>query len=653
MTVSRVIQAFCTVSLASVTAIAQDSSNHFYQAIRNNDLAVLRVLLKTADVNTKDKRGSTPLMYAAAIGSIDAMNMLVSAGAEVNEKNALDATALHWCAGDLAKVRLLVSKGADVNARSKPGRTPLIIAAAHDGASEIVRVLLNKGADISARDSAMVNALAAAADANDTATVRLLIEIGATVSTKDPSTGMALMSAAGHGNVEVVRLLLAKGADVNAVSPPEVSAAVKKGPVALGLFTPLLLASVYGGPETVQVLLDAGAKVNVQDVRGMTPLMLAVSSDRPDPRVVRLLLNKGADPSTKSKDGETVYDWAKKFANPKVLRELGMPATAAVAPTLLPAVDRKPADPREAVQKSLALLQRTGGSFFNEGGCAGCHAQNLTGMAAAAAMAHGIRVDEAAVSEQLKAANLQWASFEQTLLQRLDPPGGAEMLAYSILQMAAANAPADRTIDAMIYNLAGMQRQDGRWHMGGVARPPMEDGDFGRTALSLRSLQHYTPLGRKAEFDQRIARAAAWLSTATPRTTEDRIMQLLGVKWANGTVKASRVDELRALQRPDGGWAQTPELASDAYATGQALYALHEVGLSVTDASYRHGVEYLLRTQLDDGSWLVASRAPRIQPYFQSGFPHDHNQWISSAATAWASMALSCAVPEKSLSAAR
>lgn len=293
----------------------------------------------------------------------------------------------------------------------------------------------------------------------------------------------------------------------------------------------------------------------------MTPLMLAVSSDRPDPRVIRLLLDKGADANAKSNDGETVYSWARKFANPQVLRALGAPAAAKAVPTLLPAVDRKPPDPKQAVEKGLALLQRTGGTFFYEGGCAACHAQNLTGMAAAAAMAHGIRVDESAVSEQLKAANLQWASFEQPLLQRLDPPGGAEMLAYSILQMAAAHAPADRTIDAMIHNLAGMQRQDGRWHTGGVARPPMEDGDFSRTALSLRSLQHYTPLGRKAEFDQRIARAAVWLSAATPRTTEDRIMQLLGIKWANGTVKASRVNELKALQRPDCGWAQTPDLA--------------------------------------------------------------------------------------------
>jgi len=52
-------------------------------------------------------------------------------------------------------------------------------------------------------------------------------------------------------------------------------------------------------------------------------------------------------------------------------------------------------------------------------------------------------------------------------------------------------------------------------------------------------------------------------------------------------------------------------------------------------------VRYLLTTQLDDGSWHVRSRAPKFQPYFESGFPHGQDQWISSAATAWASMALS------------
>ena len=122
-------------------------------------------------------------------------------------------------------------------------------------------------------------------------------------------------------------------------------------------------------------------------------------------------------------------------------------------------------------------------------------------------------------------------------------------------------------------------------------------------------------------------------------------MQLLGLKWANADrgFLDSRLKQLNALQHPDGGWAQTPYLGSDAYATATTLYALHELGTPASDSAYRRGVEYLLRTQLADGSWHVASRAPKFQPYFQSGFPHDHDQWISSAATAWGAIALSYA----------
>ena len=113
-----------------------------------------------------------------------------------------------------------------------------------------------------------------------------------------------------------------------------------------------------------------------------------------------------------------------------------------------------------------------------------------------------------------------------------------------------------------------------------------------------------------------------------------------------------QIKQLLSLQRQDGGWAQTPGLASDAYGTATTLYTLHELGTPASDAAYRRGIAYLLKTQLADGSWHVPSRAPKFQPYFQSGFPHDHDQWISAAATAWATMALSYAASDKQLTAA-
>jgi hypothetical protein len=189
----------------------------------------------------------------------------------------------------------------------------------------------------------------------------------------------------------------------------------------------------------------------------------------------------------------------------------------------------------------------------------------------------------------------------------------------------------------------GKQRAEGNWHGAGASRPPMVDGDLSRTALSIRTLTVYGMPGRKAEIDGCIERAGRWLAAQTPVSTEDRAMQLLGLKWANwsAAVRQSRTRELIAQQRADGGWAQTPYLGSDAYATGQALYTLHELGVPSTDATFRLGTQYLLKTQKEDGSWHVASRAMKIQPYFESGFPHGHDQWISMAATAWAAMALS------------
>ena len=104
-----------------------------------------------------------------------------------------------------------------------------------------------------------------------------------------------------------------------------------------------------------------------------------------------------------------------------------------------------------------------------------------------------------------------------------------------------------------------------------------------------------------------------------------------------------------AEQRADGGWSQLPTLASDAYATGQALVALHTAGqVTSSDALYQRGVSFLMRTQHTDGSWLVRSRAVPFQPYKESGFPHGKDQWISAAGTSWATMALSLTAPKSS-----
>ena len=120
-------------------------------------------------------------------------------------------------------------------------------------------------------------------------------------------------------------------------------------------------------------------------------------------------------------------------------------------------------------------------------------------------------------------------------------------------------------------------------------------------------------------------------------------MLLLGLKWTGADkAKISRfTTALLNQQRPNGGWGTNPNLPADAYATGQALYALHEAGaINTKDPAYQRGLAFLQKTQQADGSWYVASRSPKFQPYFQSGFPHNHDQWISSMATSWAVRAM-------------
>jgi squalene cyclase len=120
------------------------------------------------------------------------------------------------------------------------------------------------------------------------------------------------------------------------------------------------------------------------------------------------------------------------------------------------------------------------------------------------------------------------------------------------------------------------------------------------------------------------------------------------LRWAGSDAKliARAAAAVVGAQRSDGGWAPLTDLPSDAYATGQALYALANGGaVPAADLAFQRGIRFLLSTQRADGSWHVVSRAVKFQPYFESGFPYGHEQWISAMATGWSSAALASALP--------
>ncbi len=628
----------------TVTVHAQNTVDDLLPLIRNNDLAALKSRLTSgADVNAADSRGTTLLIHAAATGSPEAVKLLLDSGAGAKARNQLEETALMLGAGDIRKVRLLVEKGADVNAQSKLGRTPLMVASACDGCSAAVKFLLEKGADPKAKDKKSITALNAAADANDLESVKLLTAKGAEPDHHDDAGNTPLQSAARNCNLSAVKLFLSKGADVNAATTD--SADVKFGKVQLIKLTPLMLASSYCSPDLVKTLLDAKAHINDRDIRQMTPLIFAVSSGTQNPAVVKLLLTAGAAVNAKTNAGETALDWAKKFNYPEVIAALTAAGAQEGVPYTPPA--RKFATNRTvavAVERGAALLQHSATEFFTQSGCIGCHHQPAAALAASAARKAGIHVDEAASGSFVKMIEGGSKFFQQQMLERGDVGGLIDGPNWQLMSFAAERYAPTPLTDILVSYIANFQHQDGSWWSGGVARAPLEEGAILRTAMAVHVIHTFSTPAMKSDIDRRIALARAYLTAAKPASNDDMAMQLAGLHWAGGDSEKIRAlaKTLIATQRSDGGWAQNPHLATDPYATGETLYALHEAGvLMPSDPVYQKGVKYLLATQCEDGSWYVRSRAPKFQPYFQSGFPYDHDQWISSTATSWAVRALS------------
>lgn len=297
---------------------------------------------------------------------------------------------------------------------------------------------------------------------------------------------------------------------------------------------------------------------------------------------------------------------------------------------------------RMAINKSLTLLESIRVPFIEKTGCVSCHHNSMPALAAGLARARGFKLNEQTAREESEQILGVWNVGREKLLQGDSFGGGQAAASYILVGLAANGQPPNKTTDAIVHYLLGRQSADGRWPVA-INRPPSGSSDIAVTALSLRAVQLYAPKGLRPEVHLRVERARAWLAQAAPRHNEDRAFQLLGLAWTNADKRALQkmVRGLLAEQHKDGGWGQHSTLESDAYATGQTLVALHQAGgLPVTHRAYQRGVNYLLADQAADGSWAVLTRSFPFQRQFESGFPYGHNQWISVAASSWATMAL-------------
>lgn len=567
---------------------------------------------------------ATPLMKEVLYGNAQGVRTLLEKRADPNARNGAGATALMWAVEDAEKTRLLLDHGADVNARSDDGRTALIIAAGQIGSAPVVRLLLDHGANPSDKVPAGgLTPLAEAARAGAGSALSLLVERGADVK----SAGVAALASALRSDCGLCLETLLPLMDSKAVSNAMVSAQSLPAQDA----------------KKIRLLLDHGADVNTKDGTGRSMLMWAAYSDYVPAETVKTLIDRGADVNARSLQNETALSFAAQRGRTESVRLL-LDAKAVPGPAPTP-LSKKPAPAgsiRQAVQRSIPLLQRADVAFLEKSGCVSCHNNSLTAMSIAAFRRTGFSFDERTAQSQLKAIGNYIESWRERLLQGIGIPGGPDTVSYILMGMAAENYPADEATDAMARYLKMRQSSNGRWPIG-TQRPPIESSDIELTAVSMRALQVYAPKPQRVEYAKAVQLAAIWLSTAQPRTGEDRAYQLLGLSWSHAKRETIQKygRELLTQQHSDGGWSQLPTLESDAYATGQALVALKEAGVvTTTDPAYKRGVQFLLNSQFEDGSWFVKSRAVKIQPYFESGFPFGPDQWISAAATNWAVMAL-------------
>ncbi len=673
---ARVFMVAAVVALAcAIPCIAADSPQARFRRLREvirdgNTHELADLTSNRENIDARDEDGQTPLMLAAQVGGTESVRLLLERGADPNITNKAGVTPLLRAATEPAKVRLLLEHGARPDVPSALGHTPLMLAARSPGATESVRLLLQHGTRVNARSVFGSSALMAAAAADNLDAVRLLVEHGAEVHLEptpqgpvpDPIWGglrTPLMWAAFRGNRAMVEYLLGRGADPNHVA---------------FFGTALTQTAWRGHTEIARLLIRRGARINqAEPLSGFTPLHWAAATDAARPEFIRLLIEHGGDPAAPG--GQPVDAFLGEIQTPlslatqrgetevtKLLRaaiagdpDAPRPEASRMAPPVMTPASTTPRAIWLAIRSAIEPLQQTAEvshqNFLRHASkqdCTSCHQQYFPMAAVGAAAALKVPTDTAA-SRRLTELVLRTHRGTELDAQALFHPEASHDYGYLLLGLRLENSVAPEVTDPLVAHLAAIQHEDGRWSLN-LYRAPLQSSDITATALAIHALRHFGWPARSEEFASRIARARQWLKQAQAGTTEEIAYRLLGLAWAGASAPeiAAETSRLLERQREDGGWSQLPGLASDAYATGQCVFALrHAADLDRTHPALVRAGAFLADTQRPDGTWHVARRAFPYQPTMESGFPHGRDSWISATGSSWAVLAL-CALLDPS-----
>jgi hypothetical protein len=225
---------------------------------------------------------------------------------------------------------------------------------------------------------------------------------------------------------------------------------------------------------------------------------------------------------------------------------------------------------------------------------------------------------------------------------------GLPFLAVAARAFPSLDEGQKQSLNLIAEEIVKKQQADGSWEFfATLRRPPINESQTTDAAWIIMALQG--EMGPEAPETQRaaLAKAIAWLDGAKPSDLhQDKVLKLmLGVRFAKPReTLQTTIDELLALQRADGGWSQTvPEPKSDAFATGQTLYALWLAGHTADRPDIQRGIDFLVATQAPDGTWPMISRST---PDGSPGSSKNLSPIICTASS-WATLSLARLVPKK------